>query len=89
MDPPFGGRTEPMAQTLNAIQAEYQAANDTTKKIPVYLFFPYFNEPQILNTMPDFRMADYKVDYDNHELFRTAGRAFGSPVRIFTNVPLE
>ncbi|XP_044015757.1 rRNA N6-adenosine-methyltransferase ZCCHC4-like [Aphidius gifuensis] len=37
------------------------------------------------------KMADYKVDSDNHLLFinNDEGRKFGSPVRIFTNLPLN
>lgn len=91
MDPPFGGRVEPIANTLKQIEAEYQLLNETTDVLPVFLFFPYFMEPQILNSLPHYNMADYKVDYDNHSLFKdgSKGRKFGSPVRIFTNLSLE
>lgn len=53
--------------------------------------FPYFMESQILNSLPDFNMLDYKVDYVNHSLFQDGpkGRKYGSPVRIFTNISLR
>jgi hypothetical protein len=35
----------------------------------VLWIFPYFMEPQVLASCPDFTMLDYKVDYDNHPLF--------------------
>lgn len=91
MDPPFGGRLEPIASTLKIIEADYQRLNETENGLPVFLFFPYFMEPQILNSLSDYNMADYKVDYDNHSLFKdgSKGRKFGSPVRVFTNLSLE
>jgi len=51
-------------------------------------FFPYFMEPQILNSCPNFHMLDFKVQYDNHPLFQNSSKARkqGSPVRIFTNI---
>lgn len=88
MDPPFGGRVEPLAHTVNKIIKKFQELKDTEKKLPVFWVFPYFMEPHILNSLPDFVMLDYKVDYDNHPLFTRdeKGRKYGSPVRIFTNV---
>lgn len=58
---------------------------------PVFFIFPYFMEPKIKHYLPEFRMSDYKVDYDNHPLFNDGpkGRKQGSPVRIFTNVNLR
>lgn len=86
MDPPFGGRVEPLADTVNAIITEYQKS--TEDKLPVFWVFPYFMEPHLLNSLPELVMLDYKVDYDNHPLFTKdqKGRKYGSPVRIFTNV---
>lgn len=83
MDPPFGGRVEPLADTVNAIMKVYKNG-----KLPVFWVFPYFMEQHLFNNFPDFTMLDYKVDYDNHPLFKKdeKGRKFGSPVRIFTNV---
>lgn len=91
MDPPFGGRMEPIAQTLKLIEKQYQEVNNINEKLPVFLFFPYFMESQILNSVPDYNMCDYKVDYDNHSLFQDGlkGRKFGSPVRFFTNLALR
>lgn len=41
--------------------------------------------------LPEFKMFDLKIDYDNHSSFTNVGkrkRKFGSPIRIFTNIPL-
>lgn len=42
--------------------------------------------------MPEMEMCDYKVDYMNHNSYssdKETSRKFGSPVRIFTNIPLK
>lgn len=89
-DPPFGGRTEPLVQTFNSIRKQYRKFSKNQHDLPVFWIFPYFMEPQIINSLPDFHMSDYKVQYDNHPLFHNEpkGRKQGSPVRIFTNVDL-
>lgn len=89
MDPPFGGRTEPLINTINQIEKKYQKTNKIDNTLPIFWIFPYFMEPQIVNSLPNFSMLDYRVDYDNHALFQSGkkGRKNGSPVRIFTNVP--
>lgn len=88
LDPPFGGRVEFLAQTITEINKIYSEINNEKRKLSVFFIFPYFMEPQILNSLPDYSMLDYKVDYDNHPLFQEGlkARKFGSPVRIFTNV---
>lgn len=88
MDPPFGGRIEPLAQTVKTLNTLFRKINNAKTDLPVFWIFPYFMEPQIKNSLPEFTMMDYKVDYDNHPLFKNApkGRNFGSPVRIFTNI---
>lgn len=88
-DPPFGGRIEPLAYVLNLINKQYKSLNKIKTDLPIFLIFPYFMEPQILNSLPNFKMLDYKVEYDNHPLFhseKNKGRKYGSPVRIFTNI---
>ena len=37
------------------------------------LMFPYYNEPQVLQSLPDFSMMDYKLDYCNHQIY-TSGK---------------
>lgn len=86
MDPPFGGRVEPLAQTINTISTTYKKLNKFQEELAIFLIFPYFMEPQILNSLPNFFMLDYKVDYDNHPLFKGDAKKLGSIVRIFTNI---
>lgn len=98
-DPPFGGRIEPLAKTIRSIWNLYSTLlykgkhkiDKDRSTFPVFFIFPYFMEPQIKNHLQEFNMCDYKVDYDNHPLFKDGpkGRKYGSPVRIFTNVDLR
>lgn len=87
VDPPFGGLVDAVARTLEHL-TEQAATLDCELK--VFWFFPYFNEKRIIAALPRLRMCDYAVDYENHADFTSDGgkRAKGSPVRIFTDVPL-
>lgn len=79
---------EPLADGISKISKLYQSINEFTNKLPVLWIFPYFMEPQLKNSLPEYSMLDYKVDYENHSLFtdKPNGRKHGSPVRIFTNL---
>ncbi|XP_011165314.2 rRNA N6-adenosine-methyltransferase ZCCHC4 [Solenopsis invicta] len=68
--------------------------------LKVMFIFPYFmehimreksNPVHETGGLRNLNMSDYKVDYDNHPLFISEkhGRKQGSPVRIFTNIPLN
>ena len=35
----------------------------------MFLVLPYFNEPDVLRTMPDLHMSDFRLEYDNHEKY--------------------
>lgn len=88
-DPPFGGLVEVLASTIKRILKLWKESspNIKSKELPVLWFFPYFMEKRIVDCLPQFSMLDYKVDYDNHALFRGDVKKYGSPVRIFTNIP--
>ncbi|KAK0164843.1 hypothetical protein PV328_003415 [Microctonus aethiopoides] len=102
-DPPFGGRVEFISQTLHTISNLHKKWNNLKSddlKLKIIFIFPYFmesvmqiksNPPGIHGGLEELKMADYKVDYDNHPLFVTGsnGRKTGSPVRIFTNISLD
>ncbi|XP_023938845.2 rRNA N6-adenosine-methyltransferase ZCCHC4 [Bicyclus anynana] len=90
IDPPFGGRVEPLAQTIKELSKMYSTICESEDKIlPVIWAFPYFAEPYITNMLPEIKMHDYQVDYQNHKKFQKGGRKFGSPVRFFTNLPFS
>ena len=89
-DPPFGGRPELIGQTLKRI------ANDLgqVQKYHFMWIFPYYMEHQIRRLDMNIQMSDYQVTYDQESNYRQghaqAGkRKLGSPVRIFTNLPLN
>ncbi|XP_053964926.1 rRNA N6-adenosine-methyltransferase ZCCHC4 [Anastrepha ludens] len=92
-DPPFGCRTEPLAATLRRLTSLFCTLNHLPyQPLPIFWIFPYFSEHYIQQEMPHMRMCDYKVNYTNHVSFKDVGvgsRKLGSPVRAFTNVPLE
>ncbi|XP_011871989.1 PREDICTED: zinc finger CCHC domain-containing protein 4 isoform X2 [Vollenhovia emeryi] len=103
-DPPFGGRLEPISYTIKRISDLHRTLNkyDNNDKCSLKIMFisPYFMEhimrekstpPQVTGGLKDLKMSDYKVNYDNHPLFVSEkhGRKHGSPVRIFTNIPLN
>lgn len=39
----------------------------------VLLVLPYFMEPAVQQSLPNFRMLDYKVEYRNHRQFKKRG----------------
>ncbi|XP_022917027.2 rRNA N(6)-adenosine-methyltransferase ZCCHC4 [Onthophagus taurus] len=88
VDPPFGGRIELLAKTFRRINKAFRNITNVQEDLKVLFIFPYFMEPQILNSLPEYKMLDYKIQYDNHVLFQhgVKGRKQGSPVRIFTNI---
>lgn len=84
IDPPFGARIEPLAKTIETFHSS------TPCRIQIILILPYFMEPQVLSSFPDFKMLDYPIDYLNHNKFKNKQRNSSeksSPVRIFTNIP--
>ncbi|XP_037078336.1 rRNA N6-adenosine-methyltransferase ZCCHC4-like isoform X2 [Pollicipes pollicipes] len=94
IDPPFGGRLEALALTLQSITVTRDAAEGrpaTSTLLPVFLILPYFNEPDVLRSLPALHMTDMRVEYENHHKYTSAagGRKHGSPVRLFTSLPAE
>lgn len=64
MDPPFGGRVEPLVHTLRELSATYKrlCENPDEESLPVLWAFPYFAEPYIKNMMPEMKIHDYQVN---------------------------
>ncbi|KPJ07057.1 Zinc finger CCHC domain-containing protein 4 [Papilio machaon] len=87
IDPPFGGRVEPLVQTIKDLSASYRKVCEGEGLLPVIWAFPYFSESYIRNIAPEIKMHDYQVEYQNHKKFQKGGRKVGSPVRFFTNLP--
>lgn len=62
MDPPFGGRVEPLIHTIRELSDMYSKVFDAENKLlPVIWAFPYFSEPYITNMEPEIKMHDYRV----------------------------
>ena len=92
LDPPFGGKPELVGETLRRIECDWQEVHSNPElRVSVLLIYPYFMESKILSAMPSLKMVDYQVNYENHASFNASakGRKQGSPVRVFTNIPLD
>lgn len=61
IDPPFGGRVEPLVQTIKDLSAAYRKVCEGEGLLPVIWAFPYFSEPYIRNIAPEIKMHDYQV----------------------------
>lgn len=102
-DPPFGSRVEPISWTIKKISEFHKKWNNIENEsdcLKIMFIFPYFmesimkqksNPPGISGGLKDLNMTDYKVAYDNHPLFLndSNGTKLPSPIRIFTNIPLN
>ncbi len=89
LDPPFGARHEILAASLQRIRRDARQVSTT-----LFWIFPYFMEKKLVGeeTGLGLAMCDYQVGYENHREFSgnpESGRKQGSPVRIFTNMPLR
>ncbi|KAH8413686.1 hypothetical protein KR222_003934, partial [Zaprionus bogoriensis] len=92
-DPPFGCRTELIAHTLRSLMRLHNRLNRLpVTPLPIFWVYPYYMANYIRQDMPELQMCDYKLNYSNHSRYTNVGasrRSYGSPVRLFTNVPLE
>lgn len=102
-DPPFGGRVEPISQTIKCIADNHIKWNNiktTDDELKIMFIFPYFMESIIkLKSNPHgipggisyLEMTDFKIEYDNHPIFqeKLSLSKKTSPVRLFTNVKLS
>ncbi|XP_033125599.1 rRNA N6-adenosine-methyltransferase ZCCHC4-like [Anneissia japonica] len=92
-DPPFGGLVDVLVNSMKKVQECWRQAKkqDKETELPILWIFPYFLEPRILQSWPTSTMLDYKVEYENHDVFKSGpnskSKKKGSPVRIFTNIP--
>ena len=102
-DPPFGGRVEPISQTIKAISDNHKKWNNlkyNDDELKILFVFPYYmesvirlksNPPGMTGGLSNLEMMDYRVEYENHPLFH--GKSIApkqrSPIRIFTNVKLN
>ena len=89
LDPPFGGRTEPLIYTLKKIQKLYEKLHKdclVTSTLAVFWIYPYFMDKFVRKCDATFQMLPLKIQYENHRKFRNSHGQYGSPVRIFTNL---
>jgi hypothetical protein len=84
VDPPFGALMELLADTLNFLIRKIRFYHDVDD-IPVILCLPFFLSAFVSKTMPNMKMSEYCVQYADHSRYKKNS----SPVRIFTNMPLD
>jgi hypothetical protein len=92
LDPPFGAKTELIWHSLQRLKQLAESLSFSVT-VSVVWAFPYFMERQVLGPGRGLAMADYRVAYANHKEFgaegEAGGRKQGSPVRLFTDIPLR
>jgi hypothetical protein len=93
LDPPFGAKTELISYSLDRAIEQLEMFNISAKVSTMWVF-PYYMERQMKQFRTDLVMSDYRVTYSDHTQFGggedgAAGvRKLGSPVRLFTSIPL-
>ena len=90
IDPPFGAKTELISHSLDRILSLLDMFSPAAKPEVMWIF-PYFMERQGSGCRPGLRMSDWRVTYRDHRQYgeTPGGRSLGSPVRIFTSIPLS
>lgn len=92
-DPPFGCRTELISHTLRSLRKLHNQINRLpSTPLSIFWIYPYYSANHIRQEMPELEMCDYRINYTNHLRYTNVGkqsRFCGSPVRLFTNVPLR
>ncbi|XP_037716934.1 rRNA N6-adenosine-methyltransferase ZCCHC4 [Drosophila subpulchrella] len=92
-DPPFGCRTELISHTLRSLRKLHNRINQLPfTPLSIFWIYPYYSANHIRQEMPEMEMSDYSINYTNHLRYTNVGkqsRFCGSPVRLFTNVPLS
>lgn len=85
LDPPFGALARVIGQSINNTLSFIKGVKESLQP-DIYWIFPHFLSKHIKETMP-LNMCHYMVEYENHPIFKEGKSK--SPVRIFTNVPLD
>jgi len=93
LDPPFGAKTELISYSLDRIIGQLEMFNISATVSTIWVF-PYYMERQLKQCRSDLVMSDYRVTYSGHEQFcegdsNSSARKLGSPVRLFTSIPLR
>lgn len=91
MDPPFGGRVEPLASTIHTLERlmfPHEDEDQSSPPLSLMLIYPYFNEHWIRQHFARYRLAltDMIVTYNNHKHLKESS-ILSSPARLFTNLP--
>lgn len=102
-DPPFGGRSEPISQTIKSISDNHKKWNNIeniNNELKIMFIFPYFmesiikmksNPRGITGGISTLEMTDFKIEYENHPIFKEQSNLpkKTTPIRLFTNVKLN
>ncbi|KHJ45090.1 hypothetical protein D918_04394 [Trichuris suis] len=87
VDPPFGGLAKRIGKMLQTIKRIHSVVHQSANVACDFLWvFPYFMERKVTAAMPQLRMLDYQVEYENQTRFKTKSTKRVSPARIFTSI---
>jgi len=90
VDPPFGAKTELINFAIDQVKDKLDMLN-MKSTVRIMWVYPYFMERQVTSSNQSLIMSDYRVTYSDHVQYGDSGQARkqGSPVRIFTDLPLN
>ena len=66
-DPPFGGKCELIARSLNIIREDVTKVRNRESTANIMWIFPYYMERQIQQEITDIKMSDYQVCYETKD----------------------
>ncbi|XP_063933321.1 rRNA N6-adenosine-methyltransferase ZCCHC4-like [Zophobas morio] len=84
VDPPFGALPVLVSSALRKL-----LESASSKFIKIFWIFPIFLTSLLQTCEPSLKPLHYRVNYDNHHVFKKRRNEDISLVRIFTNVPLK
>ncbi|XGW09987.1 hypothetical protein V3C99_011899 [Haemonchus contortus] len=83
-DPPFGVFLEPLMQAVDCLRQRHKKARgEKPSDFRACIAIPMFVGKYVLRNYKDYWMSDYRVTYDNHNVFSKASK---STIRCFTNL---
>jgi len=72
IDPPYGALVDPIAHNLKQIGSQFKlvhSENHGENEVKIMWIFPYFVESRLQQAMPELKLCNYQIAYENHPNF--------------------